>query len=59
MEGSIAAVEAKIAELERQLEEGPQSTEERLRSYRLLTEAQQRREMLFTRWQELEEKASG
>jgi ATP-binding cassette subfamily F protein uup len=58
MEEAIASVEASIAELERQLEEQGRSTEENLRAYQRLAEAQHRRDALFARWQELEEKAA-
>ena len=58
MEESIAAVEVAIAEQELRLEKCAQSTEEQLQAYRLLAEAQQRRDALFARWQELEEKAA-
>ena len=57
MEDSIAAIEVAIAELERRLKACAQSAEDQLQTYRLLAEAQQRRDALFTRWQELEEKA--
>ena len=57
MEDAIAAIEAVIAELEGRLAVCAQSTEDQLQTYRLLAEAQRRRDALFTRWQELEEKA--
>ena len=58
MESAISAAEKTIADLESQLKEQNQSTEQLLLTYRLLSEAQLQRDTLFVRWQELDEKAS-
>lgn len=58
MEEAITSIETRISELEQQLEVQNLSTEEQLQAYRLLAAAQHQRDSLFSRWQELEEKAA-
>ena len=58
MDEAISAIEKTISGLEERLKEQEQSAQENLRLYRLLAEAQVRRDHLFIRWQELEERAA-
>lgn len=58
METAIGLVEAEIATIEHRLESDPLSSEEHVKTYRQLAEFQEKRDRLFARWQELEEKSS-